>query len=116
MIESVTLKKLDKNEGDRRGNLAVFKLISVPNMPYVRKEAIIYIQCLYAALGYNFWDQQEYQVGQLVEKGESYISTSSDGTEIIIGHKYWSDERISAFRVMVECLAPVHRWKVIKEY
>jgi len=115
-IEKVTLKRLERDSGDRRGVIAVFKLTTVPNMPYMQQEGIKFIQCLYGALGYNLYDQHRHLIGKPGEQGESFIFVGTDGTEIWVSHKYWSEEQITAFRQMVEVLAPIHRWTIVREY
>lgn len=112
-IESVTLKKLSDKSFDRRGHVAVFKLIEDANMPYIQEEAIKQIQALYAALGYM---TPPSLVGKNGEQGESWVSIGEDGKQIFVQHKYWPDTTVTAFRQVVEVVAPIHRWQVVKEY
>ena len=78
-IESVTLKRLSDTSFQRRGHIAVFKLIEKVNMPYIQQEAIKQIQALYAVLGYV---TPPSLVGKNGEQSESWISIGEDGKEI----------------------------------
>lgn len=113
VIVSVILKKLSDESSDRRGHVAIFKLVKVAYMPYAREMAIKQIQALFGALGYMTPASRSGQTG---EQGESWISLGEDGMEIFVQHKYWSDTTVTSFRQVVEAVAPIHQWQVVKEY
>jgi|GEM_PF-4829827 len=113
-ITSVELYALDARS-DRRGTLAMFHVLDVPNMEYSSRNAIQEVQHIYALIGYaNLLQPGQY--GTEGEQGESWLQFFKSNKTVIVVHKYWSDDQITAFRQIVEAMAPIYGWEVKKRY
>ena len=116
-IESVELRAIapESERTSRRGIIATFRLIAVPNMPYCQSQAIEQVQSLFGPLGCVFWHVKD-QAGKPGEQFNCWIGVGTDGKSVFVDHKYWSEEQINAFRQIVDVIAPIHRWTVRKSY
>jgi hypothetical protein len=56
--------------------------------------------------------QQAFEFGVML----TAMGLTEDGKQIFVQHKYWPDTTVTAFRQVVEVVAPIHRWQVVKEY
>ncbi|MDP3770070.1 MAG: hypothetical protein U1A25_01090 [Candidatus Sungbacteria bacterium] len=101
-----------KADASRRGKLAEFTLLGAPNQQMheiVLQEAIKLLQLISSFLGRSY---KAYTTGTSGEHNGCWIDVTQDQRSLMVTHKYWSEEQITAFKSIVYALAQLHDWEV----
>lgn len=113
-ITAVDLPRLIQKPGCQ-GIIATLTLIS-PSSPYVIRRAIIQVQSIIAPLGLLKIDEHAHLIGREGEQVGYHLYVSADRKALILSNKFWSDDVVTAFRQVVEIVAPLHKWIVTRSY
>ncbi len=116
LIEKVELHELDKEKYDRRGPIATFTFKQVPNHELAVMGTVRLIQTIQTLLSdhYVMLFGDEGEGAEFGEQNESWINDLvSEPHKIVLRHKYWSDEKVTAFREIILVVARLHDWVVV---
>ena len=115
-IEAVKFKKLDENKSDRRGTIAVFYLKKVANQEFVEAMALRFLWRIISLLSSHYHPCETVdEIYRGEEKNECWVFHDNyEDYQVRVVHKYWSEKQTKCFCEIIESLAVVHQWKVIK--
>jgi hypothetical protein len=115
VITAVRFGKLDETRYDRRGDIAVFTLLEVPNMNYVAYKAAIVIRSVIATLSkdYRFDTGSPGYDNIMGESQDCWINHHDD--RLVVRHKYWTEDEVAAFKAIIRVLADLHKWEVTED-
>jgi hypothetical protein len=113
-IKKVEFKSLDNTQYDRRGIIAIFHLLEVPNWQYIQNKALKFLWTLTSMLSDFYFPRTDEEIsnGNYSSEGNECWITPHRGGLIYVSHKYWSEEQVRCFRELVLSLAQLHGWEV----
>lgn len=115
-LKSVTIHEL--HEGwDRRGRLMTLGFEAVPNQDYQRPQCINLVRTLTSLLAPHYSADlfHEYEFAEINDCWIDYSWRKPELVEVVIRHKYWSNDQVECFIAMVVALAIRYGAEVIDE-